>query len=141
EQGHSSGSTNTSISPPHGRPTSSAMSSVIPYVSRRDVPPASTSCAASTTSPSTQPPETEPASSPLSPTASFEPMGRGADRRVATTVASATFSPRARQRSICGSSSFTRCRLPPQVGLPQILVLAQLLGLPLEHEASGRQHV
>ena len=49
----------------------------------------------------------EPASSPLSLTASFEPTGRGAERRVATTVATATFSPRPRQRSISGSSSFT----------------------------------
>src|SRR5436190_2195358 len=71
EQHHSSGSTKTSISPPQGRPISSAMSSVIPYVSKRGPPPASTSCAASTTSPSTQPPETEPASPPLSPTTSI----------------------------------------------------------------------
>src|SRR5262249_682032 len=69
-------------------------------------PPSSTSCAARTTSLSTHPPETEPASSPLWQTASFEPTGRGADRRVATTVAIATRSPRARQRSMSGRSSF-----------------------------------
>src|SRR5438105_1428082 len=107
EQIHSSGSTKMSISPPHGSPTSRAMSSVIPYVSSRGGPPASTSCAASTTSLSTQPPETEPASSPRSLTASFEPTGLGEVRRVATTVAIATFSPCPRQRSISGSSSFT----------------------------------
>ena len=34
---HSSGSTKTSISPPHGSPMPSAMSSVMPYVSSRGV--------------------------------------------------------------------------------------------------------
>ena len=33
------GSTNTSISPPHGRPTPNAMSSVMPYVTSRGSPP------------------------------------------------------------------------------------------------------
>ena len=48
-------STNTSISPPHGSPTPNAISSVMPYVTRRGSPPASTSCAARMTSLSTQP--------------------------------------------------------------------------------------
>jgi len=41
------------------------------------------------TSLSTQPPETEPASSPRCEIASLDPTGRGAENRVATTVASA----------------------------------------------------
>ena len=44
---------------------------------------------ASYTSDSTQPPETEPSIEPSSPTTSFEPTGRGAERRVAMTVATA----------------------------------------------------
>src|SRR6266496_3080835 len=48
-----------------------------------------TSFACSATSLSTQPPETEPCSLPDSKTTSFEPTGRGAERRVATTVARA----------------------------------------------------
>ena len=103
----SGSSTQTSISPPQGSPTLSARSSEIPYVSRRGSPPASTSRAASTTSLSTQPPETEPASSPVSETISFDPIGRGADRRVATTRATAIRSPRARQRSSSERISFT----------------------------------
>jgi len=95
---HSSGSTKTSISPPQGSPTLKASSSAMPYESRRGRPLRSTSCAASQTSLSTHPPETEPAISPRSETTSFEPTGRGADRREATTVATATRSPRWRQR-------------------------------------------
>src|SRR5437763_159185 len=59
--------------------------------------------ARSATSASTQPPETEPYRRPERVTASFEPSGRGALRRVATTVASATSSPAARH-----SSAFAR---------------------------------
>jgi hypothetical protein len=65
-----------------------------------------TSLARSATSDSTQPPDTEPASSPRSETASFDPTGRGAERRVATTVAIATRSPRARHRSMSAITSF-----------------------------------
>src|SRR5919201_4762710 len=61
----------------------------IPYVRSRGSPPAMPSLACSATSLSTQPPETEPSSLPDSKTTSFEPTGRGADRRVATTVARA----------------------------------------------------
>src|SRR5205085_1256710 len=140
-QAHCSGSTNTSISPPQGSPTSSAMSSVIPYVTRRGGAPPRTSCAARTTSLSTHPPDTEPASSPLSLTTSFEPTGRGDERRVATTVASATFSPRARQRSMSAKSSFTLPRLAAEVRLAKPLVLAQLVRFPFQHEATGREHI
>src|SRR3954469_3542211 len=108
---------------------------------RRGSPPASTSCAASTTSDSTQPPETEPASSPLSLTTSFDPIGRGDERRVAMTVATATFSPRARQRSISGRSSFTPQTLAPEVRLPQPLVLAEVVGRALQHEPPRREDV
>ena len=65
----------------------------------RGSPVASTSCACTATSFSTQPPETEPHIAPVSETASFEPTGRGADLRVATTVAIAMRSPRSRHRS------------------------------------------
>ena len=81
-------------------------------------PPSSTLCASPTTAPSTQPPETEPAISPREPTANLEPSGRGAERRVRTTVASATSSPRVRQRSaVRRVSSFMRyCRSVPRPG-------------------------
>src|SRR5438045_3989087 len=104
-------STKTSISPPHGSPTSHASSSAIPYETSLGRPLAKTSVAWVATSLSTHPPETDPASSPLSETASFDPSGRGADRRVATTVASATAFPSARQRSIASSTSRTRLSL------------------------------
>src|SRR5580765_478021 len=55
--------------------------------------------ARSATSASTQPPDTEPNRRPVDVTASFDPSGRGALRRVATTVASATSSPAARHSS------------------------------------------
>src|SRR4029079_3049206 len=64
--------------------------------------------AVTATSLSTQPPETEPNSSPRSDTASFAPTGRGAERRVATTVARATFSPRERPFSMVSASVRTR---------------------------------
>src|SRR5439155_9840336 len=105
---HSKRSTKTSISPPQGRPTPIASSSEIPYVSSFGSPVFRTSCACSKTSPSTQPPDTEPQIWPLSETANFEPTGRGAESRVATTVATATRSPCSRQRSTSWAISFTR---------------------------------
>src|SRR6476660_2993999 len=74
-----------------------------------------TSIAFSYTSVSTQPPETEPHIFPDSDTARLVPTGRGADLRVATTVATTTFSPATRQDSTSGRISFTlhasfRCR-------------------------------
>ena len=105
----------TSISPPQGRPTLQARSSSIPYETSLGSPVASTSCAFSKTSLSTQPPETEPHIFPDSEIARLAPIGRGAERRVATTVATTTFSPSSFQRSISGRISFTlrasfRCR-------------------------------
>src|SRR5204862_3246375 len=71
-------------------------------------PDSSTSPATSANSLSTQPPETEPASSPRSETPSLDPTGRGAEKRVATTVASAACSsPRSRQRSSAVMTSVT----------------------------------
>src|SRR4051794_13867401 len=107
--------TKTSISPPQGSPISQASSSAIPYEIKRGSPPAITSAACTATSPSTQPPETEPKSSPLSETTSFEPTGRGAERLVATTVASAIRSPCASRRFISSRTPATRSayRRPP----------------------------
>src|SRR6185437_14093043 len=73
-------STYTSISPPHGRPTSHASSSAMPKCSSRGSPPFKTSSASTTTAPSTQPPDTAPAISPCSLMAIFAPGGRGAER-------------------------------------------------------------
>ena len=74
---HGRRSTNTSISPPHGRPTAQACSSEMPYESSFGAPDSKTSCASWNTSPSTQPPETEPHSFPLPEIARLEPTGRG----------------------------------------------------------------
>src|SRR5436190_3690819 len=118
-------STKTSISPPHGSPTSHASSSAIPYETSLGRPLAKTSVAWVATSLSTHPPDTDPASSPLSETAIFDPSGRGADRRVATTVASATAFPSARHRFTASRASRTRLSLPTPVSL-------------LEHRGAGR---
>ena len=75
----------------------------MPYEATLAISPSSTARQRSATSASTQPPETEPYIRPERVTASFEPRGRGALRRVATTVAIATSSPAARH-----SSAFAR---------------------------------
>src|SRR5262249_20467598 len=103
-------STNTSISPPHGSPTSHASESAMPKCRRRASPPLISS-ATSTTAPSTQPPETAPTTSPASLTAILDPGGSGADLRVATTVASATRLPPAAQSSAWVRTSLMQ--LPP----------------------------
>src|SRR5690242_9829972 len=76
-----------------------------------------TSIAFSYTSLSTQPPETEPHIFPDSEMARLVPTGRGADRRVATTVATTTFSPSSRHLSTSLSISFMQsapsCSVPP----------------------------
>src|SRR5207237_10267319 len=113
ESAGSSPAPKTSRSPPQGSPTENASSSEIPYSSSRGPLPASTSRASPKTSPSTQPPDTEPASSPLSETASFEPIGRGAERRADTTVASAPRSPRPCQRPRSFASSLLPERIVP----------------------------
>ena len=87
-------STQTSISPPHGRPTSQASESAIPKWSSCGGSPRITQSAISATAPSTHPPDTEPAISPCSLTAIFAPGGRGAERCTSITVASAIRSPR-----------------------------------------------
>src|SRR5579875_331595 len=92
--------------PPQARPICSIFSSsVMPNSSICGLPFSITSIAVSTTAGSTQPPLTEPVSSPLSLTASFAPGWRGADPAILTTVAMATRSPRARQRSMSGNTS------------------------------------
>src|SRR5947207_10659152 len=96
----------TSICPPHARPTLNAISSLMPYGTRRGWSSSSTCLACSTTSFSTQPPETEPTNSPSSAMAILAPGRRGAEPYAWTTVATATFLPASRQRSISGSSSF-----------------------------------
>src|SRR5215467_14013609 len=65
-----------------------------------------TCLACSTTSFSTQPPDTEPTNSPSSEMAILAPGRRGAEPYACTTVATATFLPASRQRSISGRSSF-----------------------------------
>ena len=76
----SNGSTQTSISPPHGSPTAPASASAMPNCSSRGRPSASADSAAITTCPSTQPPDTAPTTAPPGPTAIFAPGGRGAER-------------------------------------------------------------
>src|SRR3954451_16108552 len=93
--------------PPHVSPTENASSSEYPKVmTPRSRSPASTSRAALTTAPSTHPPETEPETSPSSLTAMVAPGSRGADPSSATTRATATRWPPARQRSMSSSTSF-----------------------------------
>src|SRR5260370_10616554 len=69
-----------------------------------------------TTAGSTHPPLTEPDSSPRSLTASFAPGLRGAEPYIVTTVATATRSPRSRQRSTSGNTSRIEI-LPPFTNL------------------------
>src|SRR5439155_23171383 len=68
--------------------------------------PSSTSRDAVTTAPSTQPPDTDPATSPSSLTALVAPGSRGAEPSSATTRATATRCPSARQRSLSSNTSF-----------------------------------
>ena len=98
-------STNTSISPPQGSPIAHACSSAIPYETTSRRLAGDDRLARSATSASTQPPETEPKRRPSADTASFDPSGRGALRREATTVASATCAPAARHSSAFESTS------------------------------------
>ena len=111
-------STKTSISPPHGSPTPNATSSVIPYSSRCGGAPPSTSWPTPKTSFSTHPPETEPASSPPDEISSLAPTGRGAERRVSTTVARATRWPPAANRSSSDAISRTPGSYPWPPRLP-----------------------
>src|SRR5712691_2833590 len=87
-------STKTWMVPPHDKPIFSTF-----------CPSVIASMQASKTAGSTQPPLTEPVNSPLSLTAILAPGLRGAEPAMETTVARATFSPRARQRSISGRTS------------------------------------
>src|SRR4051794_16582015 len=91
-----------------------------------------TCLACSTTSFSTQPPETDPTNSPSSAMAIFAPGRRGAEPYACTTVATATFLPASRQRSISGSNSFIspvvyRWRLEGKV-LSERLEARQIVG-------------
>src|SRR5262249_18455189 len=87
------GSTKTSMMPPHVRPTANASSSVTPYRCSTGRPDSTTSCARSYTAPSTQPPLTLPTASPPPETAMAAPAGRGADFQVRTTVANPNGAP------------------------------------------------
>src|SRR4051812_33594885 len=82
------GSTRTSRMPPQVSPTAKASSSLTPYRCTTAWPDSMTSCASSYTAPSTQPPDTLPTTSPSPETAIAAPAGRGALRKVLTTVAS-----------------------------------------------------
>src|SRR5262249_18465465 len=83
-------STNTRMVPPHDSPTFQAVSSATPNSRILGSPLAITSSASVTTAPSTQPPDTEPRNVPSSLMTRCEPVGRGAEPQVSTTVASAT---------------------------------------------------
>src|SRR6186997_1391201 len=76
--------------PPQDRPTFQAVSSATPNSSIFGLPLAITSSASVTTAPSTQPPDTDPKNVPSSLMTRCEPVGRGAEPQVSTTVASAT---------------------------------------------------
>src|SRR3954467_3067710 len=81
------------------------------------LPVSKTSSASCTIADSTQPPETEPHRAPPRATANEEPTGRGAERRVPTTVATTTSSPSSRQRRMSSSSSLM-CRMVLGLGAP-----------------------
>src|SRR5690606_9292881 len=98
------GSTKMSMMPPQVSPTANASSSLTPYLWRTGRPVCTTSVASSNTAPSTHPPDTLPAtSSPC--TAMAAPAGRGALRKVPTTVASPNGVPDRHQRMISGRTS------------------------------------
>src|SRR4029077_15088631 len=71
-------------------------------------PFAITSAASSTTAPSTQPPDTEPRKFPSPSMTRCEPIGRGADPHVSTTVAIATCRPASRHDSAAARTSSSR---------------------------------
>src|SRR2546428_11234873 len=118
--------------PPHDKPIFSTFcSSVIPNSSICGFPSLITSMQVSKTAGSTQPPLTEPANSPLSLTANFAPGLRGAEPAMETTVASATFSPRARHRSISGRTSrIKHLLLVPKLGEEKNSTLHQVYSTP-----------
>src|ERR1700722_4917606 len=94
--------------PPQERPTRQAVSSATPNSSIRGAPLAITSAASSTTAPSTQPPDTEPRKFPSPSMTRCEPIGRGAEPQVSTTVAIATSRPASRQDSAAARTSSSR---------------------------------
>src|SRR5581483_1249177 len=77
--------------------------------------------------------DTEPYRRPDRVTASFEPSGRGALRRVATTVAIATSSPAARHSSAFASTSSTSVMLAVTAPIDAVLARVEAgdLGDPL----------
>ncbi|CNV36710.1 Uncharacterised protein [Mycobacterium tuberculosis] len=106
------GSTKTSMMPPQVRPTANAVSSLTPQCSSRGIPVWATSAASSYTAPSTQPPDTDPLTEPSGATTIAAPGGRGADRKVRTTVATPAVSPAAQ----IAISSASTSRTLPKVG-------------------------
>src|SRR5689334_231997 len=110
------GSTKTSMMPPHVRPTANASSSLTPYVCCTGSPVSIACCASSYTAPSTHPPDTLPTTSPPADTAMAAPGGRGALRNVSTTVASPNVSPASYQRRIAARMSRMSAPLSRQDG-------------------------
>src|SRR5215218_4427754 len=120
--------------PPHDRPTFHAVSSATPNSSVFGLPFSITSSASVTTAPSTQPPDTLPRKLPWSSITRLEPIGRGAEPQVSTTVASATPRPCLRQSSAAlrmssslasiGTSKLSVI-MPALVGGIHVLVLGQ----------------
>src|SRR3954469_17789002 len=100
-------STKTSRIPPQVSPTAKASSSLMPYRWSTGSPEETTSCDSSYTAPSTHPPDTLPTASPSGPTSIDAPAGRGAERQVATTVATPTGRPERHQPSSSPSTSRT----------------------------------
>src|SRR4051812_26707326 len=77
----------------------------MPYRCRTGRPLSTTSWPRSYTAPSTQPPETEPTAVSSGPTSIEAPGGRGADRKVATTVPTPISSPLRHHSSSSGRTS------------------------------------
>src|ERR1700722_3599478 len=91
--------------PPQDNPTRQAVSSATPNSSIRGAPLAITSAASSTTATSTHPPEPEPKKLPSASVTRCEPIGRGAEPHVSTTVAIATSRPASRHDSAAARTS------------------------------------
>src|SRR5689334_1359972 len=94
--------------PPQDKPTFHAVSSATPNSSIFGLPLSITSIASVTTAPSTQPPDTEPRKFPSLSITRLEPIGRGAEPQVSTTVASATPRPSLVQSSAALRMSSSR---------------------------------
>src|SRR6185437_1206355 len=131
---YSTFSTNTRMVPPQESPTFQAVSSATPNSSIFGLPLSITSSASVTTAPSTQPPDTDPRKLPSLSITRFEPVGRGAEPQVSTTVASATPRPSFRQSSAALRISSSR----ESIGHLHRRARTLLAGPPLKMVCRGR---